>query len=47
MTLGRLEFLYTPSDDMVADLRYLVDVLGGEQVFAVEAPLEPEPTEHV
>jgi hypothetical protein len=36
MTLGRLEFLYTPSDDMVADLRYLVDVLGGEQIFAIE-----------
>ena len=36
MTLGRLDFLYTPSEDIVADLRYLVDVLGGEQVFAIE-----------
>jgi hypothetical protein len=36
MTLGRLEFLYSQSDDVVADLRYLVDVLGGEQVFAIE-----------
>jgi hypothetical protein len=35
MTLGRLDFLYTPSDDVAADLRYLVDVLGGEQVFAI------------
>jgi hypothetical protein len=36
MTLGRLDYLYTPSVDVVADLRYLVDVLGGEQVFAIE-----------
>ena len=36
MTLGRLEFLYSQSDDVVADLRYFVDVLGGEQVFAIE-----------
>ena len=36
MTLGRLDYLYTPSDDVAADLRYLVDVLGGEQVFAIE-----------
>ena len=35
-TLGRLDYLYTQSDDVVADLRYLVDVLGGEQVFAIE-----------
>ena len=35
MTLGRLDYLYTQSDDVVADLRYLVDVLGGEQVFAI------------
>ena len=35
MTLGRLDYLYTPSTDVAADLRYLVDVLGGEQVFAI------------
>jgi hypothetical protein len=36
MTLGTLDFLYSRSDDVAADLRYLVDVLGGEQVFAIE-----------
>jgi hypothetical protein len=36
MTIGRLDYLYTPSDDVAADLRYLVDVLGGEAVFAIE-----------
>ena len=36
MTLGRLDYLYSQSDDVAADLRYLVDVLGGEQVFAIE-----------
>ena len=36
MTLGRLDYLYTPSADVGADLRYLVDVLGGESVFAIE-----------
>lgn len=36
MTLGSLDYLYTPSSDVAADLRYLVDVLGGEQVFAIE-----------
>ena len=35
MMLGRLDFLYSQSDDVAADLRYLVDVLGGEQVFAI------------
>jgi len=35
MTLGRLDYLYTPSTDVVADLRYLVDVVGGEEVFAI------------
>ena len=35
MPLGRLEFLYTQSDDVVGDLRYLVDVLGGEAIFAI------------
>jgi hypothetical protein len=36
MTLGRLDYLYTPSDDVAADARYLVDVLGGELAFAIE-----------
>ena len=36
MTLGSLDYLYTPSDDVAADLRFLVDVLGGEQGFAIE-----------
>lgn len=36
MTLGRLDYLYSQSDDVVADLRYLVDVMGGEQVFAID-----------
>ena len=36
MTLGSLDFLYTPSTDVAADLRYLVDVLGAEEVFAIE-----------
>jgi len=35
MTLGRLDYLYSQSDDVVADLRYFVDVLGAEQVFAI------------
>jgi hypothetical protein len=36
MTLGSLDYLYTPSGDVAADLRYLVDVLGAEEVFAIE-----------
>ena len=36
MTLGRLDYLYTPSRDVAADARYLVDVLGGELAFAIE-----------
>ena len=36
MTLGSLDFLYTPSTDVAADLRYLVGVLGAEKVFAIE-----------
>jgi hypothetical protein len=36
MTLGSLDYLYTPSTDVAADLRYLVDVLGAEEVFAIE-----------
>jgi hypothetical protein len=36
MTLGSLDYLYTPSTDVAADLRYFVDVLGAEEVFAIE-----------
>ena len=35
MTLSSLDFLYTPSDDVAADMRYLFDVLGGELEFAI------------
>jgi hypothetical protein len=33
----RLDYIYTPSRDMVADVRYFRDVLGGRLVFAIEA----------
>jgi len=36
MALGSLDYLYTPSGDVVADLRYFVDVLGAELGFAIE-----------
>jgi hypothetical protein len=36
MTLGRLDYLYTPTHDVAADLRYFVDVLGAELGFAIE-----------
>jgi hypothetical protein len=35
--LHSLDFLYTPSRDVVADRDYFTDVLGGRLVFAVEA----------
>ena len=35
--LRSLDFLYTPSRHVSADVRYFVDVLGGELVFAIEA----------
>jgi hypothetical protein len=34
---GQLDFLYTPSDDVAADLAYFSDVLGGRIVFAVDS----------
>ena len=34
---GRLDFLYTPSDDVAADCHYFAEVLGAEIVFAIEA----------
>lgn len=33
----QLDFLYTPSSDVAADLTYFTDVLGGRVVFAIEA----------
>jgi hypothetical protein len=33
----RLDFLYTPSTDVPADLTYFVGVLGGRAVFAIDA----------
>jgi hypothetical protein len=36
MTLGSLDFLYTPSSDVAADARYFVDVLGAELGFAID-----------
>jgi hypothetical protein len=32
----QLDFLYTPSRDVAADLAYFSDVLGGRVVFAIE-----------
>jgi hypothetical protein len=33
----QLDFVYTPSRDVAADLGYFIEVLGGRVVFAVEA----------
>ncbi|HEX8863207.1 MAG TPA: hypothetical protein VGC06_29770 [Actinomycetes bacterium] len=33
----QLDFLYTPSRDVAADLAYLVQVMGARVVFAIEA----------
>jgi hypothetical protein len=33
----RLDFLYVPSSDVAAELDYLVNVIGGMLVFAIEA----------
>ena len=33
----QLDFLYTPSKDVAADLAYFTEVLGGRVLFAVEA----------
>ena len=32
----QLDFLYTPSRDVAADLAYFTDVLGGRSLFAIE-----------
>src|SRR5713226_2085144 len=34
---GQLDYLYTPSRDVVADMAYFTDVLGGRLIFAIEA----------
>jgi hypothetical protein len=36
MTLGSLDFLYTPSSDVAGDVAYFVAVLGAELGFAIE-----------
>ena len=36
MPIGRLDYLYTPSTDVAADMRYFVDVLGAALGFAIE-----------
>jgi hypothetical protein len=36
VTLGSLDYLYTPSRDVAADAAQLVHVLGGRLVFAIE-----------
>jgi hypothetical protein len=33
----QLDFLYTPSDDVAADMAYFAEVLGGRVRFAIEA----------
>ena len=34
---GQLDFLYTPSGDVAADVRWFTEVLGGRLLFAIEA----------
>jgi hypothetical protein len=36
LPFDQLDFLYTPSRDVAADLAYFVDVLGGRALFAIE-----------
>jgi len=33
----RLDFLYTPSTDVLRDLKYFTEVLGGRAIFAIDA----------
>ena len=37
MAFESLDYLYTPSRDVAADVRYFVDVLGARLVFAIDA----------
>ena len=36
-TFEQLDFVYTPSRDVAADLAYFVEVLGGRVVFAIDS----------
>jgi hypothetical protein len=36
VTFERLDFVYTPSNDVAADAAYFSEVLGGRLVFAIE-----------
>ena len=36
MLFDHLDYIYTPSRDVAADVRYFTDVLGGRLVFAIE-----------
>src|SRR5256886_9689452 len=33
----QLDYLYTPSDDVAADVRYFTEVLGGKLAFAIDS----------
>src|SRR3954470_24350651 len=33
---GTLDYLYMPSRDVAADVRYFTDVLGGQTIFAID-----------
>jgi hypothetical protein len=35
--IGSLDFIYAPSSDVAADVRYATDVLGAELVFAIDS----------
>jgi hypothetical protein len=37
VTLDQLDFIYTPSRDVAADMRYFTEVLGARLVFAIDA----------
>src|SRR5262247_3126705 len=37
MAFESLDYLYTPSRDVAADVRYFVDVLGARLVFAIDS----------
>jgi hypothetical protein len=36
MTFEQLDYIYTPTRDAAADVRFLTDVLGGAVVFAID-----------
>jgi hypothetical protein len=37
MTFEKLDFVYTPSRDVAADMRYFTEILGARLVFAIDA----------